>query len=159
MDLFQRTLNEMLSTAYRSVNKVEECMLRRLSDGRLSLSEMRMLESIGKRKNEGMTITEIAQDLEITPPSVTAMIKRLEQKGYIVKDRSRQDGRCVHVLLTREGERAEIAHRYFHRKMVYAITANLSQQEQDAIMTGLGRMNDFMRRQLDMWSEGKEGNA
>ena len=134
-------------------------MLRKLSTGSLSLSEMHMLECIGKQKNQGMTITEIALDLEITPPSVTAMIKRLEKKGYIVKDRSSEDGRCVHVMLTREGERAEIAHRLFHRKMVYAITANLSKQEQDAIMTGLERMNDFMRRQIDTWAAGKEGKA
>ncbi len=159
MDLFQKALNEMLSTAYRSVNKVEEVMLRKLSNGSLSLSEMHMLESIGKHRNVGMTITEIAQDLEITPPSVTAMIKRLEKKGYIVKDRSRQDGRCVHVLLTREGERAEIAHRYFHRKMVYAITAELSQQEKEAMLTGLERINDFMRQQFDAWAEGKEENV
>ena len=156
MDPFLRALNDMLTTTYRSVCKVEELMLRKLSDNDLSLSEMHMLEAIGKRREEGMTITEIAQDLEITPPSVTAMIKRLEKKGYITKDRSSIDGRRVHVLLTKQGSRAEIAHRYFHRKMVYAISEDLDAQERDVVLRGLYKINAFMRLQVETYAAGKE---
>lgn len=151
-----QTLNEMLTTTYRSICKVEEVMLRKLSNNRLSLSEMHVLECVGKRRSDGMTVTEIAQELEITPPSVTATIKRLEKKGYITKDRSSVDARRVHVLLTREGSRAETAHRYFHRKMVYAITEELTMQEREAILSGLYKMNAYMRLQLKNYAAGKE---
>ena len=156
MDAFAQALNEMLTTAYRSICKVEEQMLRKLSNNDLSMSEMHMLESIGRNGNEGAMVTEIAQNLEITPPSATAMIKRLEKKGYITKDRSSEDGRRVRVQLTRKGFRAEIAHRYFHRKMVCAIADGMTVEEREAMYSGLQKLNAYIRRQLEPWAAGKE---
>ena len=121
MDAFTAELNELFVTTYHSICKVEEAMLRSLSNSKLTIAEMHMLEAIGKRRSQGRTITDLAQDQEISLPSVTMTIKRLEKKGYVCKDKSAEDGRCVRVKLTREGERAEIAHRYFHRQMVRAV--------------------------------------
>ena len=84
MDPDLATLNELFTTTYRSVLKVEEVMLRHLSNGSLTLSEMHMLECIGKRKGDA-AITDIAQELDITPPSVTMAVKRLEKKGFITE--------------------------------------------------------------------------
>lgn len=155
MDPFLSALNEMLTTTYRSICKVEEVMLQHLSDNKLSISEMHMLESIGKH-GAFVTASDIAQDLDITPPSVTAMLKRLEKKGFITKERSDEDARRVQIVLTHEGRRAEIAHRYFHRKMVRAITKDLSRQECDAILSGLKKMNSFLQMGLDEFARGKD---
>lgn len=156
MDTSVRRMNEMLTRVYRSIIKVEEQMLHRLSGGRLTIGEMHALESIGKRRGRHVTITDIAQDLEITLPSVTAMVKRLERKGYVTRDRSSVDARRVHVALTDEGLRAEIAHRYFRRKMVRELTADLSDQEKAAILKGLEKMNSFIRRHASGDVAGKE---
>ena len=155
MDPFLNALNEMLTTTYRSICKVEEVMLQHLSDNKLSISEMHMLESIGKH-GSAVTATDIAQDLDITPPSVTAMLKKLEKKGFITKDRSGEDARRVQMVLTHEGRRAEIAHRYFHRKMVRAITKDMTQMERDAILSGLQKMNSFLQMGLDEFARGKD---
>lgn len=149
MDPSLESFNDMLKTAYRSILKIEETMLRKLSNGMLSVSEMHMLESIGKKRQEGVTITDIAQDLDITAPSVTIMVKRLEKKGYITKDRSNIDARRVHIKLTQEGVREEIAHRYFHRRMVKAITRELSPGELSAIISGLDKMIGFMQMSIE----------
>ena len=156
MDSFFTDFNDMLTATYRNINKVEEVMLRHLSKEDLSLSEMHMLESIGKPGREGVTVTDIAQDLEITLPSVTMMVKRLEKKGYIIKQKSSEDARRVCIALTEAGRRAEIAHRYFHRKMVRAITKDLTRQERDAILSGLEKMNQFMRMNLYEFACGKD---
>jgi DNA-binding MarR family transcriptional regulator len=37
-------------------------------------------------------MTEIAQALSISPPSVTMMVKRLERKGFVVKARCERTG-------------------------------------------------------------------
>ena len=156
MDPFLHALNEMLTTAYRSICKVEEVMLRKLSNGDLSLHEMHMLESIGKHNGQNVTITDLAQDLDITPPSVTAMVKRLENKGFITKSRSGEDARCVCILLTEKGRRAEVAHRLFHRKMVRAITKDMTDTEREAIASGLQKMNAFMEESIRECIKGKE---
>ena len=156
MDVSVRRMNDMLTEAYRSIIKVEELMLIDLSGGKLTLSEMHVLESVGKASGKSLTITEIAQDLDITPPSVTTMIQRLERKGYIAKDRSSVDARRVHVVLTEEGRQAEIAHRYFRRKIIRELTAELDVAEKAAILTGLEKMNAFIRRQIGEYTAGKE---
>ena len=156
MDPFMHALNEMLTTTYRSICKVEELMLRKLSDDKLSLHEMHMLESIGKHNGEDVTITDLAQDLDITPPSVTAMVKRLENKGFITKSRSGVDGRRVRILLTEQGRRAEVAHRLFHRKMVRAITKDMTAAEREAIASGLQKMNAFLEDSIRECVKGKE---
>ena len=156
MDVSAARMNEMLTAAYRSIIKVEDQMVFDLSDGKLTISEMHMLESIGKRRGHSVTITEIAQDLEITLPSVTAMIKRLERKGYITKDRSSVDARRVHVMLTQPGLRAEIAHRYIRRRIIRELTAELNLDEKEAILTGLEKMNAFIRRRIGDYTAGKE---
>lgn len=130
-------------------------MLRRLSNSSLSISEVHMLECIGKH-GEAVNATDIAQELDITPPSVTAMLKRLEKKGFISKDRSDEDGRRVRIALTNEGRRAEVAHRYFHRKMVRAMTSDLTQAERDAIMSGLQKLNAFLQAGLADCAAGKD---
>ena len=146
MDPDLDTLNELFTTTYRSVLKVEEVMLRHLSNGSLTLSEMHMLECIGKRKGDA-AITDIAQELDITPPSVTMAVKRLEKKGFITKDRSEEDGRRVRVRLTEEGRRAETAHRYFHRQMLRAVSRALEPVQRDALLSALASINDGARRE------------
>ena len=156
MDPYLHAFNEMLTTAYRSICKVEELMLRKLSSDELSLHEMHMLESIGKHNGEDVTITELAQDLDITPPSVTAMVKRLENKGFITKSRSGVDGRRVRILLTEQGRRAEVAHRRFQRKRVRAITKDMTAAEREAIASGLQKMNAFLEDSIRECVNGKE---
>lgn len=156
MDPFLNEFNEMLTTAYRNIVKVEEFMLRQFSNDKLSISEMHMLESIGKHREAGATVTDVAQDLDITLPSVTMMVKRLEKKGFITKARSDKDARRVQIVLTPDGRRAEVAHRYFHRRMVRAITSDLEQAERDAMIAGLRKMNSFLQMSLAEFVHRKE---
>ena len=159
MDSFPRQMDEMLTTAYRQIWKVEEIMLRHMSNSSLSLSEMHMLESIGKKRGEIVTVTDIAQDLDITLPSVTAMVKRLEKKGYITKEKSAEDRRAVNIVLTYEGRRAETAHRFYHRRMVRAITRDMNDQEKEAVLSGLGKMIEFMRLSVEEYASERDDEA
>ena len=158
MDPYLATLNELFTTTYRSVLKVEEVMLRYLSNNSLTISEMHMLESIGKRAGD-VTITDIAQELDVTPPSVTMAVKRLERKGYLTKDRSDEDGRRVRVRLTEEGRRAETAHRYFHRQMVRAVARCLEPAQREALLNALQRINEFMRQKVEEYDGARRENA
>ena len=141
MDPFSAQLNEMLVKTYRSVLAIEEAMLANLSGDNLSISEMHTIEAIGEGGPEGRTITDIAQALDISLPSVTMMVKRLEKKGFVKKARSDQDGRRIYVRLTELGRRADISHRYFHRQMVRAVSRSIPEAEKDALLHGLKTLN------------------
>ncbi|MEA4899669.1 MAG: MarR family transcriptional regulator [Christensenellaceae bacterium] len=149
MDPYLAELNELLVRAYRSIVKVEEVMLRDLSDTRLTISEMHLLERIGADRTLGRTVTDLAQELDITLPSVTVALKRLEKKGYVTKNRCSEDGRRVRVKLTGEGLRAEIAHRYFHRQMVRAVAGELDENERRALIAGVRKLDLFLRGKIE----------
>ena len=54
--------------------------------------------------SEGMTIGTISQNRGIDPPTVTGIVKRLEQNGLVERHNDREDRRVVKVKLTAEGE-------------------------------------------------------
>lgn len=145
MNPFSAEINEMLVTTYRSIGVIEEAMLKDMSSGQLSISEMHMIEAIGRDKEAGRIITDIAAELNVTMPSVTMAIKKLEKKGYVLKRRCSEDGRRVYVSLTKEGLRADIAHRYFHRQMVKTLVTKLSAYEKETLLNCLRELNTFFK--------------
>ena len=149
MDSLENRLNELLVKIYRSVEKLEETMLRSSKNLKLSISEIHMLEAIAHiSKKNGATIGEIAEYHDIRMPSVTAAVNKLQQKGYVTKEKCGKDARVVRVTLTREGCRAEHAHQYFHRTMVRAVTAGLTAEEKEALLTGVGKLDSFLDKNI-----------
>ncbi len=151
MDDFAKELNTLFISTYRSITKVEEAMLKTLSAGSLTIREMHIIESIGKGGNDGVNITDIAQEMQITLPSVTIAIKKLENKGYVTKDRSREDGRRVYVHLTEAGRRAEVAHRYFHRQMLKAVCAKVSREQRPVLIEVIRALNEFLQGEVEQF--------
>ena len=53
----------------------------------LSISELHLIESVGKADAKGRTVSDIAADLEVAIPSVTVAINKLQNRGYLCKSR------------------------------------------------------------------------
>ena len=85
MKPFEEQLNEVIVDTYRSILRVEENILKRSDQTDLSISEIHMLEAVGKGKDRRRTISELAEVLNITLPSVTVAINKLMKKGYVEK--------------------------------------------------------------------------
>ncbi len=160
MDPFSAQLNEMLVNTYRSVLAIEEAMLLNFSGDSLSISEMHMIEAVGDAGPGGRMITDIAQALAISPPSVTMMVKRLEKKGFVFKARCEVDGRRIYVRLTELGRRADISHRYFHRQMVRTVGRSIPEEEKAALLHGLTALNEFFhKRALELTNKSPNGGV
>lgn len=145
LDPFEKKLNDILVNTYRSVLKVEEDTLKSTRIN-LSISGLHLLEAVGKNREQGRTISEIAQELDITLPSVTIAINKLYKKGYVKKIRSGKDARMVYVVLTKQGRKVDNAHRYFHRQMVRKISSELSEEEKQILARGITKLDEFFRR-------------
>ncbi len=143
-------LNELLVGTYQNVAKVEACMLASKKND-LSIAELHILESVGRGDSRGVSISRIAQALEITLPTVTVAVKRLEKKGYVEKRRDESDGRVALVALTARGRKMDAAHRYFHENMVRSITREMSEKEVETLVGVLSKLNGFFeRKQAEM---------
>lgn len=147
MDAFAMALNDLLVNTFNSILRLEEESLRRLSDGKLSINEMHFLEAIARGGAGGRSITDIARELSITLPSVTAAVNKLARKGYVVKARDEEDKRMVNVRLSREGQRAEVAHRFFHRQMVHSVSKRHGDDQRKTLLEGLHNLHAFFRSQ------------
>ncbi|MBC8539003.1 MarR family transcriptional regulator [Christensenellaceae bacterium NSJ-63] len=149
MDNFSAQLNDLLVGAYHSIGKLEELSLKSVKSVDLSISELHLLEAIGKGNAEGYTIGQLAQDMGITLPSVTVAIKKLEKKGYAQKIRSDSDARRVHVILTRRGRKMEAMHRYFHRQLVCALLSSMEEGEKQQLFRAMQKLNAFIQHTIE----------
>jgi DNA-binding MarR family transcriptional regulator len=145
LDPFETELNEILVDTFRSILKVEEDTLKSTKID-LSISGLHLLEAVGKNGKQGRTISELAQELEITLPSVTVAINKLLKKGYVKKEKCGEDGRRVYVVLTRQGSKVDHAHRYFHRQMVRQVSAEFSDREKQVLARGISKLDAFFRK-------------
>lgn len=155
---FMFKLNETLVTAYRSILKIEDEFIKRAGIPNITSSEMHLLEVIGKATGKGRTVKEIAAELRITQPSVTAAVNRLVQKGCVERCRSTQDGRVVYIHLTRLGQKTYSVFMRFHENMVRAVATDLSEEEKANLLKGMIRLNAFFEEQFieDMTGDGSK---
>ena len=70
----------------------------------LTLPQLLVLQSI--RRLGEVSTRAISQDVSMSPPTVVAVLDRLEARGLIVRYRSTTDRRVVHARLTEPGRKA-----------------------------------------------------
>ena len=54
-------------------------------------------------EKDGLTVSEICERLMLDSGTVTPLLKKLEARGYLSRQRCECDERCVRVMLTDEG--------------------------------------------------------
>lgn len=67
------------------------------TEGALEISGPQLFALLVLRERGSVTITELAQILEVSPPSASAMVDRLVEKGILTREHSREDRRKVLV--------------------------------------------------------------
>lgn len=145
MDSFGTNLNRLLVKLYRSIEKLEETMLSASRSIPLTISEIHFLEAVTQAGGEGVSsVRELSDYLGISPPSVTAAVNKLMRKGYVTKAKCAGDGRVVRVSLTRQGRRAERAHRYFHQSLIRSVTKDLTEEEKRVLLSGVEKLDRFL---------------
>ena len=59
-------------------------------------------------ENEGLTVNQIGEKLFLDSGTLTPLLKRLEAKSYLSRQRKKEDERVVEVFLTEEGRNLQI---------------------------------------------------
>ncbi len=140
-------LNQLLVETFHTILKFEEAAIKMTDKIDLSMSEIHLLESIGKQN--GRTVSDIAEDLDITLPSVTVAVKKLIKKKYVVKHQNEKDKRSVSLHLTENGERVNRIHSYFHYRLTKAVVNELTDEERRVMLNGIGKLKDFFATKLE----------
>lgn len=148
MEDFAAHLDALLQGAFQSVLSIEERMLSRMGQFKLSINEVHMLDAIDKARPEGITIGDLARALSLTPPSVTVAVNKLAHKELVQKAKGAQDGRTVRITLTEIGEKVNRIHHRFHMNMVRGIAEDMTEAEREILLRAMIRLNEYFEKRL-----------
>jgi MarR family transcriptional regulator, organic hydroperoxide resistance regulator len=128
LDLIPRLLQQIRADIPREAES-EESMpeLRDISEIRATTGQVRLLRILITHQRS--TMQELAERLDVAPPTVTAMIKRLLAQGFVERLHDEQDWRVVRVVPTARGQRAVALYDQFRRTSLQRRLAHLDQQE------------------------------
>ena len=137
----KEVLNELLVKMFNDILKIEERALRAGEFTDLTVTEMHIIEAIGIEKEK--TMSEIANELDITVGTLTTAINRLIKKEYVNRRRIEEDRRVVLVMLTDNGKRAFESHAKFHSDMIKGVLNGLETEEEVILVRSLKKLVTF----------------
>lgn len=139
-----KTLNELLVTLFNDVLDAEEKAIITEEFKDISNNDMHIIEAIGIEEPQSMSV--IAKKRDITVGTLTTNMNSLEDKGYIIRERSKTDKRVVLASLTDKGRKAFFHHRDYHKHMIQAIVRNLDEEEMKVLIKALQSLEIFFEK-------------
>ena len=130
------TTIQNLSSRIRSI---KEQALRSPAYQDLSLAAIHYLHTIDGMKDP--TFVELADRLGYSKPSVTVMVSKLIDRGFVRKTRSREDGRVYYLSLTTAGAEITAAYEAAQAQVVEHITSKLDSDEIDRLIRLLDKIS------------------
>jgi len=140
---FRDTLNEVLTDTYRGILRYEEQLIARQKALKLTIGEIHTLEVIGKAVSSGITISQIANALDLTAATVVVSVNRLEKKGFVEKRRDTKDRRHVFVTLTKRGLVVDRLHKRFHQHLVDELIKGFDCEEKRVLLDVMDKLRVY----------------
>ncbi len=105
----------------------EQAEWRDISKLRATAGQVRLLRLVVMRQR--CTMQDLAKELGVEPPTVTAMIKRMLAQDVVERIRDEEDWRVVWISATERGRRAVTLYDQVRRANLQRRLAQLSQEE------------------------------
>jgi DNA-binding MarR family transcriptional regulator len=131
------TLDKLMSILFSRSEQMEEDLKKESDIEELSVKQLQCIELISSMENPNLT--ELSEELKITKPSVTSMIDKLAEHGYVERIKSDTDRRSAHVHLTKKGIVAGQLHDKLHQNIAQNLTKTLTESEKDILVVLLNK--------------------
>lgn len=99
---------------------------------------------------EGITQSELAEKLELTPATLTNLLTRMEHAGLIERRADTTDCRCSRIFMTEAGRTKLALAVEQTQKMDQAAFAGFSPEEQDQLQEFLDRIHQNLTRDYNL---------
>ena len=140
----EKILNKLLVQLFNDILHIEEKAMKNSQFENLSITEIHTIEAVGLDGNR--TMSDIANDLNITVGTLTSAINRLIKKGYVERKRIEEDRRVVIVNLTESGQKVFDAHNIFHKEMIDEILENVQGNDLKVLTNALSEVSKFFEK-------------
>ena len=131
------TLNEVLVRLFRDIMDIEQQAIITSEFKDLTNNDMHVIEAIGIEEPKNMST--IAKELSVTVGTLTIAMNSLVKKGYVTRQRGKEDRRVVYIFLSYEH------HARFHKDMIDGVIGQLSGDEVEALIKALTKLNTWFR--------------
>ena len=133
-DLIPRLLDRIRADIPRDTDDIapewRDILELRATKGQFKL--LRVLQT-----HQRCTMQELADQLEVAPPTATVMVKRLLTQEFVERVRDEQDWRVVRVTLTARGQRVVSLYGEFWRVNLQRLLSHLSSEERAQLRVAL----------------------
>jgi DNA-binding MarR family transcriptional regulator len=112
---------------------------------KLFASELHTIQAIGRK--QGNTVTALCNRFGVTKGAVSQIISKLEKKNYVLKQRSKNDGKEINVSLTEKGRRVFESHEKLHEKMdreLLRFMKTMSEDQLNAFLKMLAHIEKYV---------------
>ena len=109
------------------------------------LDVIEMLESHGVR----VKVSDISDTLHLPRPGVTRTVKEMEDKGYLRKIASEEDGRVTYLAITDSGKRLSQIHNAQFFAQLAPLLADISDEDAACTVRTIQKLYDVMSERSD----------
>lgn len=106
----------------------------------LTSSQAEVLDFLFRYDEEEVTQRDIEKALSLKNPTVTGILKRMEEKGFVMILPSEKDKRCKNVYLTEQAFDIEKKMEAVRRKIDKNLTLGMTKREVEALQKMLNRV-------------------
>ncbi len=138
----REVLNELLVDMFNHILILEQKNLQE-KGVKLSMSEVHTLENI--QKSESKTMSDVAKLSLVTQGTLTVAVKRLQEKGYIIREQDQNDRRIIRLRLTNKARKCLKIHDEFHREMIDSFIEDLHVDQDQALINSLSKIMDYFK--------------
>jgi DNA-binding MarR family transcriptional regulator len=139
----KHTLNELLVYLFNHILYLEE---KNLKDKgiRLSMTEVHTLENIEKSPTK--TMTDIAKSQMVTQGTLTVAVNRLVKKGFVWRNRDKEDKRVIRLELTPVAKEVLKIHDRFHELMIDSLLSEMHVDDDTNLMNSLQKIMEYFKK-------------
>jgi len=131
-------LTDIITVLTNKITKIEQKAITESRFSELTGKQMYYLEVISNLNNPNLS--ELATELNLSKPSITAIVDKLEEWGFIRKVHSDEDRRVSHIHMAERGEEIERLHKEIHRRISNMFTSKLTEDELQSLVTLLSKI-------------------
>lgn len=152
MEHFSAFFTDAMLSLFQEMLTYESMMLSQTEQMDISTGEARLLWKIGPSPK---TLSSLASEMGLTLPTMTVAVQKLQKKGYVLKERSKEDGRAVLISLTDKGKRMAHIYHYVQENAARGASANFTEAEKEAFVSGLNKVNCYLKDRIEKMEDKK----
>ncbi|NYF91442.1 MarR family transcriptional regulator [Tunturiibacter empetritectus] len=137
MSAFETETTRFIATWMQLRQVIQAANFNRFQQAGLSATQFMTLNVV---PNAGMTLTELARRLNLSPATLNATVHSLEERGLVRRIRQIEDGRKINIFATKAGESLQNSTSSDFHAFLTGIFSQMSKTRREGLLAGLEQM-------------------